>query len=56
MYLSTWGTGLLTLTARLNTLRDRTGADDRLRPPLALPQKPPGYDARDIVIASRNFR
>jgi len=47
------------MTPRLNTLRDRTG-DTELRPmrkpPLALPEKVPGYDPRDIVIASRNFR
>jgi len=24
--------------------------------PLALPERVPGYDARDIVITSRNFR
>jgi error-prone DNA polymerase len=47
------------LTARLNTLRDRTGdAEPRPKgkPPFALPEKVPGYDARDIVITSRNFR
>jgi error-prone DNA polymerase len=47
------------LTSRLNTLRDRTGeAEPRplRKPPLALPEKVPGYDARDIVITSRNFR
>jgi len=44
------------MTPRLNTLRDRTGTDERPKLPLALPQKAPGYDARDIVIASRNFR
>jgi error-prone DNA polymerase len=47
------------MTTRLNTLRDRTG-DTELRPMrkplLALPEKVPGYDPRDIVIASRNFR
>jgi error-prone DNA polymerase len=47
------------MTPRLNTLRDRTG-DTELRPMrkplLALPEKVPGYDPRDIVIASRNFR
>jgi error-prone DNA polymerase len=47
------------MTPRLNTLRDRT-ADTRLRPPpkppLAPAPKPPGYDARDIVIPSRDFR
>jgi DNA polymerase III alpha subunit len=47
------------LTSRLNPLRDRTGeAEPRplRKPPLALPEKVPGYDARDIVITSRNFR
>jgi error-prone DNA polymerase len=47
------------LTPRLNTLRDRTGETEPRpirKPPLALPEKVPGYDARDIVIASRNFR
>jgi error-prone DNA polymerase len=39
------------MTPRLNTLRDRTG-ETGLQP---VP-KPPGYDARDIVITSRNFR
>jgi error-prone DNA polymerase len=47
------------LTPRLNTLRDRTGETEPRplrKPPLALPEKVPGYDARDIVITSRNFR
>jgi error-prone DNA polymerase len=47
------------LTPRLNTLRDRTGeAEPRpmRKPPLALPERVPGYDPRDIVITSRNFR
>jgi DNA polymerase III alpha subunit len=45
------------MTLRLNTLRDRTG-DGRSppKPPFAPHSKPPGYDPRDIVIASRNFR
>jgi error-prone DNA polymerase len=51
-------------TRRLNTLRERTGrerADEdplpkRRKPPFALPEKIPGYDARDIVIPSRDFR
>jgi error-prone DNA polymerase len=47
------------LTPRLNTLRGRTGeAESRpaRKPPFASPSKPPGYDPRDIVITSRNFR
>jgi error-prone DNA polymerase len=52
------------MTPRLNTLRDRSGCDlsgdaehrALSRPPFAFPGKPPGYDARDIVITSRNFR
>jgi error-prone DNA polymerase len=47
------------MTPRLNTLRDRAG-DAELRaapkPLLTPPVKPPGYDPRDIVINSRNFR
>ncbi|MBV8122382.1 MAG: hypothetical protein JO081_20885, partial [Alphaproteobacteria bacterium] len=47
------------LTPRLNTLRERTG-DEPLRqavkPPFAVPEKAPGYDVREIVIPSRNFR
>ena len=46
-------------TRRLNTLRERTGSDalpPRQKPPFALPEKIPGYDARDIVIPSRDFR
>jgi DNA polymerase III alpha subunit len=47
------------MTSRLNTLRDRTG-DAEPHParklPFASPAKPPGYDPRDMVIASRNFR
>ena len=35
---------------------DHTGAGEQSKSPLALPNKPPGYDVRDIVIASRNFR
>jgi error-prone DNA polymerase len=45
-------------TARLNTLRERTG--DESPPPRATPLAPrerlPGYDAHDIVIPSRDFR
>jgi len=47
------------LTPRLNTLRDRTGETELQpprKPPLALPERVPGYDPRDIVITSRNFR
>src|SRR5262249_59096800 len=47
------------MTSRLNTLRDRTGETGLQpvpKPPFASPGKPPGYDARDIVITSRNFR
>jgi error-prone DNA polymerase len=50
---------LADMTPRLNTLRDRTGATEPLplrKPPLALPERVPGYDPRDIVITSRNFR
>ena len=46
------------LTPRLNTLRDRTGdapAPPR-KTPFAQPEKIPGYDSRDIVIPSRDFR
>jgi len=47
------------ITPRLNTLRDRTGDGEpqpKPKPPFAPPMKPPGYDPRDIVINSRNFR
>jgi error-prone DNA polymerase len=47
------------LTQRLNTLRDSTGETEPRplrKPPLALPERVPGYDPRDIVITSRNFR
>jgi len=47
------------LTPRLHTLRDRTGDTDSGRPPkplFASSAKPRGYDPREIVIASRNFR
>jgi len=47
------------MTPRLNTLRDRTGDSERrpaARPRFAPPAKLPGYDPRDIVITSRNFR
>jgi len=47
------------LTLRLNTLRDRTGETEHRplrKPPFALTERVPGYDVRDIVITSRNFR
>jgi error-prone DNA polymerase len=47
------------LTPRLNALRDRTGEDaprPAAQPPFAVPVKAPGYEIRDIVIPSRNFR
>jgi DNA polymerase III alpha subunit len=44
------------LTPQLNTLRDRTGEEPPAKPPFAVPVKAPGYDIRDIVIPSRNFR
>jgi DNA polymerase III alpha subunit len=47
------------LTPRLNSLRERTGEEQPRpapKPPFAPPAKAPGYDIRDIVIPSRNFR
>jgi DNA polymerase III alpha subunit len=48
------------MTPRLNTLRDRTGdavaPRPASKPPFRSPGKPPGYDPRDIVITSRDFR
>ena len=44
---------LADMTPRLNTLRDHTGDAE---PPVKLPRKMPGSDARDIVVRSRNFR
>jgi error-prone DNA polymerase len=47
------------MTPRLNTLRERTGDDiarPAAKPPFAIPVKAPGWDVRDIVIPSRNFR
>ena len=45
-------------TPRLHTLRDcgdvETGRMPK--PPFASSAKPPGYDPREIVVASRNFR
>ncbi len=47
-------------TRRLGTLRDRTGAElpspNARKSPLALPERIPGYDPREIVIPSRDFR
>jgi len=51
------------MTARLGTLRDRTGreraGDGELtpaKPPFALRERIPGYDPRDLVVTSRDFR
>jgi len=50
------------LTPRLNTLRERDGAETpSQKPPFKLPERPPGHDPRDIyvpdiVIHSRDFR
>jgi error-prone DNA polymerase len=44
------------MTARLNTLRERTGRERTGREPPSTKPRIPGYDARDIVIASRDFR
>jgi error-prone DNA polymerase len=47
------------MTPRLNTLRERTGDDiarPAAKPPFAIPVKAPGWDVRDIVVPSRNFR
>jgi error-prone DNA polymerase len=45
-------------TRRLNTLHDRTGAapPPETRKSPALPERIPGYDPREIVIPSRDFR
>ncbi len=46
-------------TARLNTLRERNGDDKlppRAKPPIALRERLPGYDAHDLVVPSRDFR
>jgi error-prone DNA polymerase len=50
-------------TARLNTLRERTGRERTAagpppsgKPPFALREKPPGHDSPDLVIPSRDFR
>jgi error-prone DNA polymerase len=47
------------MTSRLNTLRERTGDGEKrpvARPRFGPPARPPGYDPRDIVVTSRNFR
>ena len=47
------------MTPRFNTLRGRTGeepAQPAAKPLFAVPVRAPGYDIRDIVIPSRNFR
>ncbi len=47
------------LTPRLNSLRERTGEEPprpKAKAAFAPPAKAPGYDIRDIVIPSRNFR
>jgi error-prone DNA polymerase len=47
------------VTPRLHTLRDHTGDAEQGRtrkPPFASSARPPGYDPREIVITSRNFR
>src|SRR5213082_3543005 len=47
-------------TRRLGTLRDRTGAElpspNARKSPLAMPERIPGYDPREIIIPSRDFR
>ncbi|MBV9015229.1 MAG: hypothetical protein JO058_06195 [Alphaproteobacteria bacterium] len=51
-------------TRRLNTLRDRTGTEPppaslkshARKSPFAMPERIPGYDPREIVIPSRDFR
>jgi len=40
-------------------LRERTGETElqpMRKPPFALRERVPGYDVRDIVVTSRNFR
>ncbi len=47
------------LSPRLHTLRARSGdepAAAAIKPPFAVPVKPPGYDLREMVIPSRDFR
>jgi error-prone DNA polymerase len=46
-------------TPRLRSLRQRTGDEPPPhsgKPPFKLPERPPGRDARDLVVASRDFR
>jgi error-prone DNA polymerase len=49
------------LTPRLNTLRERSGAEPPCSKPFKLPERVPGHDSHDIyipdiIIASRDFR
>jgi len=49
------------LTPRLNTLRERSGAEEPHTSPFKLPERVPGHDSHDIyvpdiIIASRDFR
>jgi error-prone DNA polymerase len=45
------------LTPRLNTLRERSDSAPLPRtPPFVLQERMPGYDPRDIIIPSRDFR
>jgi error-prone DNA polymerase len=47
------------MTARLGSLRERTGdgpPPPPAKPPFALREKIPGYDPREIVVRSRDFR
>ena len=47
------------MTSRLITLRDRTGNEPpstTKKPPFTQPERIPGYDPREIVIPSRDFR
>jgi error-prone DNA polymerase len=44
-------------TARLNTLRERTGDEAQLpKPPVATPAAPPGYSTPDLIVQSRDFQ
>ena len=46
------------MTARLDTLRQRTGNDPlpAAKSPFAPRERRPGYASHDLVIASRDFR